>query len=454
MLKYIFFSASIIGIIPAVFLLLCYRHWMRWCALFMIMLQLVFERTSITFFSHDDYRGTSRGWEISLIYIIAVIIMLTFIVRCKTMKLFPDIGAWIYLLYGLWSLLSDINAASDMYCFFELWKMAMMYLVFLATFNYLEFSKGDFDIIIYGLAAVVFVNFLSIVYQHLVGYFQVCGVFPHQNSMAMWLMMVGTMFLSRSLNGRDRFTTILHFFIFFLASVSLFRSYSRGAIFCYPISCGLTLLFSYTSPISAKKLIFTACLLAAAMLMVMVFLPNVVDRFENAPKSSLETRKNLATAALNMVKDKPMIGVGLNNWGIKINPPYDYSRHRDPKKGYHEDTKDAIVETIYMLVAAECGVPCLVILLVWFIYYWYTSFHLMNVFRKSRYFYVPAGVFGGLSGVMLQSVLEWVLKQQINFLLLILYFAMISYMRRHAKLLLHQGQMPTTTEPALVPQAS
>ena len=262
----------------------------------------------------------------------------------------------------------------------------------------------------------------------------------------MWMMMVGTLFLARSLNGRDKVMTFFHFAVFLLASVTLFRSYSRGAIFCYPLSCALTLVFSYTSPISAKKLVFTAFLIGAVLLMTMVFLPNIIERFEKAPKSSLDTRKNLATAAMNMIRDKPMIGVGLNNWGLKINPPWKYSQHRESRRGFTEDSKDGIVETIYLLVAAECGVPCLIILLSWFGYYWFSAFHLMSVMRKSKYFYIPSGIFGGLSGVMLQSVLEWVLKQQINFLLLIIYFAIISFMKRHTKYLLSNGQPQGETE--------
>ena len=52
-----------------------------------------------------------------------------------------------------------------------------------------------------------------------------------------------------------------------------------------------------------------------------------------------------------MVRDRPYFGVGLNNWGVVINPPYRYGEHRD----LDDDSKDGIVETIYLLVAAECG---------------------------------------------------------------------------------------------------
>ena len=86
----------------------------------------------------------------------------------------------------------------------------------------------------------------------------------------------------------------------------------------------------------------------------------------------------LAALALEMIPDKPFFGVGINNWGIKINPPYEYSRHRDPRRGFTEDYKDGIVETIYLLVAAECGLPCLLALLALFGYYWCAAWRLLG----------------------------------------------------------------------------
>ena len=47
-----------------------------------------------------------------------------------------------------------------------------------------------------------------------------------------------------------------------------------------------------------------------------------------------------------------------------------------------------------------------------------------------------------MTGIFLQSCLEWVLKQQINFMLLITIFAFISYLNRHYRELVEAAEVP------------
>lgn len=447
-MKYLFFFAAIAGIAPAVLLMICDRRWIRWFTLGLTLPLVVFNTTAINFFSHETYRGTSRGMEVSIIYITAFSLLLGISLLGKKIRYIPDMGGFLYLCYFFCSMPSLLNAENNLFSFFELWKMFMIYLVFLAVYNYLKYSNGDFDILLYGIASVIVINFFVILQQHFHGIYQVRGVFPHQNSLAMCMMMAGMLFFARIFNNQDGYRTKFFVAIFFLASVSLVRTYSRGALFCYPLAGMLTLSCSFIKGFSSRKLMITAMLVLCGFIGLLIFLPKIIHRFESAPESSGETRKNFAIAALNMIKDKPMAGVGLNNWGIKINPPYDYSRHRDPKKGFTEDFKDGIVETIYLLVGAECGIPCLILLLTWFGYYWVSCIRLMKKLRRSRYFYLPAGIFGALSGAYLQSTLEWILKQQINFMWLMILFAFISYLNRNYRELLkleEQHKKPETT---------
>ena len=447
-MKYLFFFAAIAGIAPAVLLMICDRRWIRWFTLGLTLPLIMFNASAINFFSHETYRGTSRGMEISIIYITAFSLLLGLSLLGKKIRYIPDAGSFLYLCYFLCSIPSLLNAENILFSFFELWKMFMIYLVFLAVYNYLKYSQGDFDILLYGIAAVIFINFFVILQQHVHGIYQVRGVFPHQNSLAMCMMMAGMLFFARIFNNREGFRSKIFFAVFLLASVSLVRTYSRGALFCYPLAGMLTLSCSFIKGFSSRKLMMTAMLVLCGFVGLLIFLPKIIHRFESAPKSSGETRKNFAIAALNMIQDKPMAGVGLNNWGIKINPPYEYSRHRDPKKGFTEDFKDGIVETIYLLVGAECGIPCLLLLLTWFGYYWISCIRLMKKLRHSRYFYLPAGTFGALTGAYLQSTLEWILKQQINFMWLMILFAFISYLNRNYRELTkleNQNQHPETT---------
>ena len=431
-MKYLFFFAALIAILPSVTALLCERRWIRWSVLGLTLPLLVFNSTAINFFSNELYRGTSRGMEISIIYIIAVILLLTLAILKGPGKIFPDSGSKLYLLYFLCCLPSIQNADNALFSFFELWKMIMIYLVFLAVYYYLEYSKGDFDILLFGIMAVIAVNFLIIVREHFSGIYQVRGVFPHQNSMAMYMMLAGIIFFSRYFNLCEGWKSKVFFAAFVLASVSLVRTYSRGALACYPLAGLTTLLGSIWYKFTLRKVYIFFILAFIGLGGLALFLPRIIERFQQAPESSGQTRKDLAVAALNMMKDKTWTGVGINNWGIKINPPYEYGQHRD-NLHYEKDHKEGIVETVYLLVGAECGVPGLFCMLLWFGYYWLSSLRLLRVLRRTPFFYLPAGALGGLTGIFLQSCLEWVLKQQINFMLLVTVFAFISYLNRHGR---------------------
>lgn len=429
-MKYIIFAVALCCVPPAAFLLTIERRLLRWSILGLILPLLMYQQTSINFFSHEWYRGTARGMEISIIYLAAAAILTALMLRQGFKPLFPCAGAWIYLGYFLLSLPSLLTAENTLFSFFEVWKMVMIYLVYLAVYYYLEYLKGDCRILLLGFGLVILFIFFSVVQQHFSGVYQVRAQFPHQNSLAMFVGLVGTLFFSMSLNCRENRFRFLGFTGFVLASVILFRTYSRGAILCYPPACGLTAILSLMYDWKMRKLQFLSILGIIALTGVLIFAPRLIERFESAPESSGQTRLNFAVAARNMIMDEPLFGVGLNNWGIKINPPYEYSEHRDPAKGFTDDYKDGIVETIYLLVCAECGIPCFLLLLLFFFHHWMLALKLSSRLRKTPYFFIPAGLIGGFSMIYLQSVLEWVLKQQVNLLELMIFFAVIDYMNR------------------------
>ncbi len=431
-MKYLFFISAVLGMLPAVMLLICERYLIRLTALGLLVPLVFFNKTAINFFSQETYRGTSRGLEISIIYIVAVILVCTVFILKGNQNPFPDWGSRLYLLYFLFSLPSLINAGGHSVSVFELWKMIMVYLVFMAVYYYLKFSEGDFDVIFFGIAVIVVANFFMMLYQHVAGFYQPPGIFPHQNSMAMFMMIAGLFFFARYFNNHEGSKSTLSFILFGMASVALVRTYSRGAIACYPLGVIVTLLLSLRYTFSSRKMYVILFLGVVAAAGLLIFAPRIVERFKKAPEASANTRISLAIAAKNMIVDKPFFGVGINNWGIKINPPFEYADHREDSRRLHnEEFKDGIVETVYLLIAAECGLPCLVIFLCWLFYYLIISLRMLRRLRSTPYFYIPVATAGGLTGTMLQSTLEWVLKQQMNFIFLMIVFAMLSYLNKY-----------------------
>ena len=434
-MKYLFFFTAVLGILPGTVLLVCFRRCIRWAVLGLFLPLLMFNSTAINFFSHEWYRGTSRGMEISLIYFVALILLLTFTILKGPQKVFPDGGSWIYLAYFLYSILSVFNAANKLISFFELWKMVMIYLVFLAVFHYLEYNYGDIEIIMYGFLALIVLCGLQVVLQHLQGIYQAYGFFPHRNSMAMAMNMLSMLFLAHCLVKPGNLVDKIFLFAFVLSGLSVIFSYSRGALACFPMGATIVLGLSFFNRPTFRKIYLVSGLVVVGVLLLFLFIPKVLERFENAPVASKNTRIELAQCAQNMMKDCPLVGVGINNWGIKINPPYKYSSTRREENEMRDDFVDGIVETVYLLIAAECGIPCLLLFLSFMLYYFFSCIFLMIRLRQTSYFYFPVGAFGGMVNILLQSSLEWVLKQQMNYILMMIMFAVISFLNKnHRKL--------------------
>jgi hypothetical protein len=157
---------------------------------------------------------------------------------------------------------------------------------------------------------------------------------------------------------------------------------------------------------------------------------SIIERFSTAPEESKLTRIYLAQAAANMANEN-IFGVGLNNFGHKINDPYPYGAHI-PTEISRDSSKRGLVETAYLMIAAEAGWVTLGIFLLMLTYFYIKN--IINLFKlkNSALRYIAVALVGALTQVYLQTCLEWVIKQTNNFYQLMLVFALISVMSRFA----------------------
>jgi O-antigen ligase len=255
----------------------------------------------------------------------------------------------------------------------------------------------------------------------------------------MFLVLVNVIPFSQYLNTRKGMKAWFFLFVFCCGAVSVLRTYSRGSFVSFPLSIAITFFISVLLQFKARKTPRILIILVLGIVGFLIFLPKIILRFENAGEASGITRKNFAKTAMNIIRDKPYLGVGVNNWSLTLQRNREYVIDRETGETMNFIT-DGIVETVYLLVAAECGIPCLVILICWFMYYFLISLKLAFNLRHSRYFFIPAATAGGLLGIYTQSLLEWVLKQQMNLIFLIMIFAMLSYLNRHYKMLIKMEQ--------------
>ena len=428
-MKYFVFLIALAGIPPLIFLLHINQKWLKYLFWLMIMAMCLYIPTSINFFSNETYRGSARGMEVSLIHLLSFAVLGVLMLRRRVHGFLPEWGYRIYFIYFLLCLPSLMSAADLLISWYEVWKMIMLFFFYLAVYHYLR-ATDDLKTVIGGLAVFVLINFIMVVRSHLAGVYQPGGVFPHQNSMAIAMHLLGALFFAHYLmNGTRTSFDKLCLAAFVCAAAATLRSYSRVAIALMVVTYGVTAMACLVrggAPFQKLRRMVPLAIVGA--IGVAAMLPRIIERFLHAPEASGSTRVELALCAKEMIVDKPLTGVGINNWGIKINPPYDYALRagRIPDRG--EDFRDGIVETVYLLVGAECGVPALLAMLLWFLWYWVSCLRLLKRLKNTPYFFIPAGLLGGLTAAYAQSCFEWVLRQQLNLICIMFLFATVSYL--------------------------
>ena len=427
-MKYAVFTLAAMGVPPLIFLLYFNSRWLKYGLWGMALAMCLYIPTSINFFSNESYRGSARGMEVSLIHLLSFAIIGAIAMKRKFSGWFPETGFKLYLIYFLSCLPSLMAAESVLISWFELWKMIMLYFFYLSIYTYLR-ATNDVKSVIGVLAAFAVINLTQILKDHLSGVYQPHGVFPHQNSMAVAMLMFASLFfgsyIMQGLRGRYAKFIALGFVC---AGAAVARSFSRGALALMPVAfgvCAASCVFYGKAKRWVRKLLPMGFL---GLIALGLMAPRIIERFQEAPEASGDTRVELALCAKEMIIDRPFFGVGINNWGIKINQPYEYAERAGRNTNRGEDFKDGVVETVYLLVGAECGLVALAAMLAWFGWYLFSCFRLMRRLKGTKWFFIPAGLAGGLITSYLQSSLEWVLRQQLNLICLMFMFAIISYL--------------------------
>ena len=433
-MKYAVFAIAMMGVPPLAVLLSMNRAWMKYAIWAMVGALAAYQGTAINFFSNEHYRGTSRGMEVSVVYLFAAAIIMTAALKHRAPKLVPSWGAAVFVVYFALCLPSWETAENTLFAWMELWKMIMLYMTYLSVRAYLNVTD-DVKSLVKGLAVFAVFNFLLIVKDHLLGVYQPRGVFPHQNGLAMAMHLFANLFFAHFLAGGWRGPK-LNTLAFIAASACIVRTYSRGAMAMIPVSFAITFsLMAFAGMKTSKRKLFARVMPLAVVgfMGLAAMLPRIIERFESAPEASKNTRIELALCAKEMIMDEPWRGVGINNWGIKINPPYDYAERAGRNNNRGEDFRDGIVETVYLLVGAECGIPALAAMVLWFLWYLLLGVRLVKRLRGTPYVAIPAGLAGGLVACYLQSCLEWVLRQQMNLILLMFFFALLDHLWKNSK---------------------
>jgi len=419
-LKYvIFFAVLFIGVPVNYKLVTKYPKYEK--VLWFLLLFFTCNMIDINFVSMETYRGTAKGFEIGMVDITVFSLLAVIIGRKEEYPLSKPPGTFLYFTYFFFSAISLVNSAVLVYSFMELWKMLRMYVFFYVVYNMIRSYEDIKDLYIYIAYIVIFVTYVVLKQKYLEGIFQTYGPFPHQNSLVLYMIPFGSMLLGLLLNKEDE-KMFYWLAVFGMAGVDIISTLSRGGLAMFALAILIIFILSYSNKFTLRKLGITILFLIFGSAVLYKAMDSITERISTAAPESANVRIVLAIAAQNMANDK-ILGIGLNNFAIKINDPYPYSRHIEKSS---PDEKGGLVETIYLMIAAETGWHNLVVYFMFILYMYFKNVRNFFRLKGSVYRYIPIGIAGGLTSLYVQSTLEWSLKQTNNFYELMFIFAIIN----------------------------
>ncbi len=366
------------------------------------------------------YRGHSRGFHFYWSEVAAIsLIWASMFGNWKRFRFFPP-GFWLYMLYWFACLISLLNADVVLYGLFSAVKALKIIVVFVAAFNFIR-SDEDIRFALISLGLVMLWQLVVVLDQkYLKGIYQVMGTFEHQNSLSMFAIMIGMVFLAVAM-GPKRKSSLFFVFVFLACAVIVQSTLSRAGLFIFAAGTVFVAGASLLDKPTRRRLTVLASLACVGVLGLAMTLDTIIARFNDyGTDESRRTREQLNVASWQMLQAEPL-GIGWNNFGVAINYSL-YSQHID---AWHlangnkidRDYRKGIVESLWWLHLAETGYQgLLTYLLLIGLFMWWN-------FRNAIYYHrrylgaVSIGIFVGFTMNYLQSFLERVLTQPRNMML-------------------------------------
>src|SRR5688572_5538897 len=367
------------------------------------------------------YRGHSRGFHFYWAEVAAVVLICAHMFgNWKQFRFFPP-GFWLYIIYCFACLLSIINAPVPIHSLHAAFKAFKVVLIFVAAYNFIR-TEEDLRFALIALGIVIFWQLVAVLHQkYIEGIYQVFGTFEHQNSLCMFTILIGMVFLAAAM-GPKRPSSI-YFIIAYLACAAIVQStLSRGGLFMFAAGTVMVVFGSLVDRATRRRLGVLAGIACIGAIGLSMTMDTIIKRFQDyGNDESKRTREHLIIAAQKMLNEYPL-GIGWNNFGEVINPPWWYGDHIDD---YYRQTgntvdkkhKKGIVESLWWLHLAETGYQGLITyLVIIFVFLWWNVRNAIY-FRRRYLGAISIGLFVGSFINYSQSFLERVLTQPRNIML-------------------------------------
>jgi hypothetical protein len=348
------------------------------------------------------YRGTARGFHFYWADVAAVcLIFASMAGNWRRFRFLPP-GLWLYLLYCVAAFISIANAPHPIYTWFAFVKALKLSLIFVAAYNFIK-TEEDLRFALGCLACVMLWELVAVLDQKYVKHiYQVWGTFEHQNSLCMFTVLAGMVFLAAALGPKTKMSN--YFLAAYIAcGVVVQSTLSRAGLAIFAAGTMLVVFLSFLDRATKRRFAVLGALGCVGLIGLAMTMDTIIKRFSDyGNEESANTRKMLNISSRMMLTEYP-IGIGWNNFAHVINKPY--------------------VESLWWLLLAETGYQGLVTFLFVVILFLWWNFRNMLYYRHRTLGAISIGLFAGSLMNYTQSFVERVLIQPRNAMLWLILLA-------------------------------
>ncbi|HEY3863527.1 MAG TPA: hypothetical protein VGO59_16745 [Verrucomicrobiae bacterium] len=391
------------------------------------------ERWDVNFVSRDWYRGTSRGFEVSVLDIMSFSLLVSSILRPRLAgwKAFWPASFFPMLLFFFYACFNVAANEPQLFGYFELFKIVRGFVLVFAIAYYLR-SEREMRLFIFSLAAIVcYEGLMALKQRYFYGINRVPGTIDDSNSLSVFVVMTAPVLVA-AINSRvPAMLKALCGAGVALAAVAEILTISRAGVTILAIVLAGAALTTASLNITPKKLAICFVALAGAAGLAAKSWHTLAERFDSSTLSEeYGNHHNMGRGyylrVAHSIVDNKWMGVGLNNWSYWVSAKY------GPRLGYRfvpyrgtdrepatiippgsnvDEAQAAPAHCLAALTAGELGIPGLI----FFAWLWARWFQMGASFLWPK---TPdplrrmgVGIFFGFLGIFLQSLTEWVFRQ-------------------------------------------
>lgn len=430
----------------------------------LIVLLPLIERLDVNFVSRDWYRGTARGFEVSLLdpLIFGLLIGSVVVPRRGQSRGYWPASFGLMLVFFLYACFNVAVSDPRLFCFFELWKWLRALLLVLAVAFYLR-TERELRWLIVGAAVVLWHQCLLALWQrYLEGQNRVPGSFIASNSLSILLCLLAPLMVAAVNSQLPKLLKLFCAGAIPMACVAEVLTISRAGSIILPVVLLGSTLATMSYRVTVRKVVITCLVLLGAAGITIKGWHSLTSRFEEVSmKDEYGNKRNLGRGyylrVARVIAVNEPFGVGLNNWSYWVSGKYSHmlgygfvpyrGTDREPSqvipKGalVDDEAQAAPAHNLSALTVGELGIPGLTI----FLLLWLRWFQMGASFLQPRLSdpmrRMGVGIFFCLLGGFLHSWTEWALRQYtLYFMLHILVGALASlYVLKRKARKLEQG---------------